>query len=198
MGGPSRRRAGWGRGGLAIEPDGMRRVVIAAVLATLTLVAGACRDGEGRSGTTTTTGSSGAMAANGVVVHLVDGDTVDVDIDGTRERVRLIGIDTPETKKEGTPVECYGPEASAFTASVLPEGTPVHLERDVEPRDQYGRLLAYVYRAEDGLFVNLALMEGGYAEVLRIEPNTAHAEEFVAAARTAAAAGVGLWGACTG
>lgn len=172
----------------------MRRVVTAAVLLALGLV-GACRGDGGRAVPTTT---AGALTPNGTVVHLVDGDTVDVDIGGTRERVRLIGIDTPETKKEGTPVECYGPEASAFTATLLPEGTPVYLERDVEPRDQYGRLLAYVYRADDGLFVNLAIMDGGYAEVLTIAPNTAHADEFVAAARAAEAAGVGLWGACTG
>ncbi len=76
-------------------------------------------------------------------------------IDGRKEKVRLIGIDTPETKKPDTPVQCFGPEASAYTAALVPVGTKVHLERDAEARDVYGRLLAYVYRADDGLFVNL-------------------------------------------
>ncbi len=136
-------------------------------------------------------------AANATVLRVVDGDTVDFDIDGTKERVRLIGIDTPETKKPDTPVQCYGPEASAFTASLLPEGTPVHLERDVEARDKYGRLLAYVYLT-DGTFVNLAIVRGGYAHLLTFPPNVAHVDEFVAAARAAEAQNAGLWGGCTG
>jgi len=78
-----------------------------------------------------------------VVTHVVDGDTIDVEIGGRTERVRLIGIDTPETKKSNTPIECWGPEASAFTASLLPEGTEVRIERDVVGRDDYGRLLGY-------------------------------------------------------
>ncbi len=134
--------------------------------------------------------------ANAVVVHVDDGDTVDVTLRGDRVRVRLIGIDTPETKKPNTPVQCFGPEASAFTEAALPEGTEVRLERDVEPRDPYGRLLAYVYRASDGLFVNRALADGGYARQLSIAPNTAHAPEFAAAVDAARKARVGLWGAC--
>lgn len=134
--------------------------------------------------------------APATVVHLDDGDTVDVRIDGRTERVRLIGIDTPETKKPNTPVQCYGPEASAFTASLVPEGTEVRLVRDAEPRDPYGRLLAYVYRASDGLFVNLELARLGYADALSIRPNTAHAGEFAEAVGTARTQGLGLWGAC--
>lgn len=137
-----------------------------------------------------------ADGANAVIVHVDDGDTVDVTLDGERVRVRLIGIDTPETKKPATPVQCYGPEASAFTASLLPVGTEVRLERDAEARDPYGRLLAYVYRASDGLFVNRALADGGYARVLSIEPNTAHADELAEAVGAAQRARVGLWGAC--
>ena len=141
--------------------------------------------------------ATGEFAANATVIRVVDGDTVDFDIGGTKERVRLIGIDTPETKKPDTPVQCYGPEASAFTASLLPEGTAVHLERDVEARDKYDRLLAYVYLA-DGTFVNLAIVRGGYAHLLTIPPNVAHADDFVAAARAAEAENAGLWGGCTG
>ncbi len=76
-------------------------------------------------------------------------------------------------------------------------GTPVHLERDVEGRDKYDRLLAYVYLT-DGTFVNLEIVRGGYANVLTIPPNVAHADEFVQAARAAESANTGLWGGCSG
>ncbi len=89
-------------------------------------------------------------------------------------------------------MQCYGPEASAALATVLPEGAPVRLELDVEERDRYGRLLAYVYRAEDGLFVNLALARQGYAALLTIPPNVTHSEDFVAAVRAAREGGLGL------
>ena len=141
--------------------------------------------------------ASTALAANATVVHIDDGDTIDVDIDGVRTRVRLVGIDTPETKKPNTPVQCYGREASAYTASLLPLGTAVRLERDAEPRDPYDRLLAYVYRAGDGLFVNLELARGGYARVLSIKPNVAHAADFDTAVADARTARRGLWGTCS-
>lgn len=138
------------------------------------------------------------LPVNATVERVVDGDTIVVRIGGQRERVRLIGIDTPESAIPDAPAECFGPEASAFTAALLPEGTPVLLERDEEARDDYDRLLAYVHRAADGLFVNLALVTEGYAEVLTFPPNTAHTGDFVAAASTAQAADVGLWAACAG
>lgn len=131
-----------------------------------------------------------------VVVDVVDGDTVTVEAGGRREDVRLLGIDTPETVHPTKPVECFGPEASARTAQLLPPGTRVRLERDVEPRDQYGRLLAYVRRVDDDLFVNLALVEGGFADVLVIEPNRAYARELRAARDAADRAGTGRWSAC--
>jgi micrococcal nuclease len=138
-----------------------------------------------------------ANGANAVVDRVVDGDTIRIRARGGRsERVRLIGIDTPETKDPRRPVQCFGKEAAAYTARLLPAATPVRLVRDVEERDRYGRVLAYVYRARDGLFVNLALAEGGYARPLTIPPNVAHADEFLAAARAARQAGRGLWGQC--
>ena len=140
----------------------------------------------------------GALVANAAVERVVDGDTIDVEIAGREERVRLIGIDTPETKRPDTPVECWGPEASERTASLLPRGTPVRLERDVVGRDDYGRLLAYVHRADDGLFVNDDLVRGGFAVPLTIEPNSTYAARFVESARAAEAADLGLWGACGG
>lgn len=137
------------------------------------------------------------VESNATVVRVVDGDTVVVDIDGHDETVRLIGIDTPETVKPNSPVECFGPEASAFTKHLLPEGTLVRLERDVEARDDYGRLLAYLYLAGDGTFVNLLLARQGYAALLTFPPNVAHVDEFVDAAEAARVDGLGLWSACT-
>jgi len=161
--------------------------------AWLPLLLVACTNAPATRGPASTT----VLTPNATLQRVVDGDTIDVVIDGTKERVRLIGIDTPETKKPNSPVECFGPEASAYTESLLPEGTPLYLERDVEPRDPYDRLLAYVYLA-DGTFVNLQIVRQGYAQVLTIPPNVAHADEFVQAARDAEAADAGLWGGCSG
>lgn len=142
-------------------------------------------------------GSAGdAVAANATVVRVVDGDTVDVRIGRKRERVRLIGINTPETVDPRRPVECFGPQAKDATKHLLPPGTAVRVERDAEPRDDYGRLLGYLVRARDGLFINLYLARQGLAVPLSIAPNTAHAPEFAEAARAAEAASRGLWGTC--
>jgi micrococcal nuclease len=130
------------------------------------------------------------------VEHVVDGDTIDVTIGGRRERVRLIGINTPETVDPRRPVECFGHEASEHTSTLLPAGTEVELVRDVEPRDAYGRLLAYVYRRPDGLFVNLDLAAQGYADLLTFPPNIAHVDEFRAAVASARRASRGLWSRC--
>lgn len=167
-------------------------------LGWLVVLASACGSGAHRASTPTTVNPILPAAPNATVVRAVDGDTIEVRVHGTTERVRLIGIDTPETKKPNTPVQCYGPEASAFTEQALPPGESVVLVRDREARDDYGRLLAYVYRAADGLFVNLDLATRGLARPLTIAPNDAHAAEFVAAARAAEAADLGLWGACSG
>lgn len=137
-----------------------------------------------------------AVEPNAVVTRVVDGDTILVDVTGREQSVRLLGIDTPESVARDRPVECFGPEAGDFTRSLLPSGTRVRLERDLEARDRYDRLLAYVYRADDGLFVNLALAEHGFADLLVIEPNEAHATTIAAAVSMAKAAPVGLWAAC--
>jgi micrococcal nuclease len=130
------------------------------------------------------------------VTDVIDGDTIDVRVRGRTETARLLGIDTPETVKPGAPVECYGPEASARTKELLPPGTKVRMTRDVESRDRYGRLLVYVVRVRDGLFVNLSLVEAGFARPLAIAPNNAYRREITAAAADARAAGRGLWRAC--
>lgn len=135
-------------------------------------------------------------AGTAEVVAVIDGDTIEVRVAGRIERVRLLGIDTPESVDPNRPVECHGPEASALTHQLLPDGTLVRLERDEEARDHFDRLLAYVFRAEDGVFINEAILAAGEAEILSIEPNNAYASALAAAADAARASGVGLWGAC--
>jgi micrococcal nuclease len=147
---------------------------------------------------TTTASAPAGLAANAIIDDVIDGDTVDVIIDGRTERIRLIGIDTPETKKRNSPIECFGPEASAYTELLLPVGTPVYIERDIVNRDDYGRLLGYVYRADDGIFVNYELMRQGFAQPMSIPPNEAFAELFADAARAAEADNAGIWAACGG
>ncbi len=144
----------------------------------------------------------GPLEANATVKRNVDGDTIAVSLTGSAdaspniEKVRLIGIDTPETKRPNTPIECFGKKASAATASLIPPGTPVRLERDVEERDRYGRLLAYVFRANDGLFINHELVRTGFAAAYTYPPNVAYADTFREAADVAQAVGAGLWGEC--
>ncbi len=129
-----------------------------------------------------------------VVERVVDGDTIKLS-DG--RRVRLIGVDTPETVDPRRPVECLGAEASAHTKELLPPGTRVRLEFDVERFDRYERTLAYVYRLDDGLLVNLDLALQGFAEQLTVPPNVARADQFAEAVATARSEGRGLWsGAC--
>jgi len=152
--------------------------------------------------TTGCTVDSTEATGRATVVGVVDGDTIDVRVAGREERVRLIGLDTPETKRPDTPVECHGPEASAFTAALLPPGTVIRIERDVVGRDHFGRILGYVHLPENGqrpaVFVNREIVEQGYAVPLTIEPNDRHATELAAAATRAEAADLGLWGACRG
>lgn len=134
-------------------------------------------------------------ATTGRVVKVVDGDTIHVQLGSAREKVRYIGVDTPETKHPTKGLQCFGERASQFNAQLV-DGERVRLVRDVEERDRYGRLLAYVYRARDGLFVNAELARQGFATVLTIAPDVRHAGDFVAAARDAREHGRGLWSAC--
>ena len=130
------------------------------------------------------------------VLRVVDGDTIRVRLDGHTERVRYIGVDTPESVKPGTPVQCFAKRAAAANAALV-AGRSVRLVGDVEQRDRYGRLLAYVYREPDGAFVNAQLVRDGYARTLTIAPNVAHARQFAQLARTARESGRGLWTACS-
>jgi micrococcal nuclease len=125
-------------------------------------------------------------ARSAFVTRVTDGDTVRLSRLG---RVRFIGVDTPEVFGG---VECFGREASAYTKRVLRPGTRVRYRLGVEPRDRYGRALAYVW-LRDGRFFNGMLVEAGYAQPLTIPPNVEYARLFVSAARRARRAGVGLW-----
>ncbi len=167
----------------------MRTPCLAVLMAVLLV---GCSDPDGATGSATT------GPGTATVVRHVDGDTVVVEIAGREEPVRLIGIDTPESVAQDRPVECFGPEAKARTAELLPEGTAVRLERDIEARDRYDRLLAYVFRASDDVLVNLLLVEEGYAESKAFPPNTARQGDLDRAEATARAAGIGLWPVCGG
>ena len=140
--------------------------------------------------------ASSAPQGTAVVEAVVDGDTLRVQYNGTTERVRLIGIDTPETHGRGGLVECFGAQASDRLAQLTPPGTTVTLQRDVEARDRYDRLLAYVYVGDQ--FVNATLVSEGYAAALSISPNTTYAAQLGDAANQARSNGLGLWGACGG
>ena len=134
----------------------------------------------------------------GIVVGITDGDTIRVKLaDGTVEPVRLTGIDTPETKHPAKPVQCFGPEASARTTELM-MGKAVSLELDVQQRDRYGRLLAYVWPDGSPLMLNEQLAAEGYALPLTIPPNVMYAEQFRAASATARENGLGLWAGCQG
>lgn len=132
------------------------------------------------------------------VVRVVDGDTVVLLIDGKQTTVRLIGVDTPETVHPQKPVEAYGKEASRFLGNLL-KGEAVYL--DFEPGgsalDKYGRTLAYLYRAPDGLFVNLEIIRQGYGHAYTRFPFQ-YMDLFRAFEVRARESGKGLWDAEAG
>ena len=135
------------------------------------------------------------MTETARVVRVVDGDTVVIDRGLGNERVRYIGVDSPESVKPGSPVESMGKEASAANARLV-DGAEVVLERDVSETDQYGRLLRYVW-IRDGdrwLFVNLQLVRTGFARVATYPPDVRWVDTFRAAEAEARDAGRGLWG----
>ena len=132
-------------------------------------------------------------SARAYVVRAVDGDTIEARIDGRLEDIRYIGVDTPETVKPDTPVQCFGPQASDFDHRLV-EHRRVRLVFGVERRDVYGRLLSYVHFG--GRFVNAELLRRGFARTLTITPNDLFAERFKRLEIAAARHGRGLWGAC--
>lgn len=157
-----------------------------ALMALTLPVSGCALLDNGDDGDGTTTAEDGRVVT---VTRITDGDT----FRAGEERIRLIGVDTPEVSFG---VECYGREATAALEELIPVGTEVRLVGDVEATDRYDRTLAYVYRRRDGLFVNLRLAADGFAQPLTVPPNVAHEDTFARAAADARAAGRGLWSAC--
>jgi len=172
------------------------RALRALAPVALLLLAGGCGTDAGSPADTST--STRDHAANAVVERVVDGDTIVARIEGRSETVRLIGVDAPESVAPTRPVQCYGKEASLFLADMLPAGTEISVMRDVEARDVYDRLLGYVVRSSDGLFVNLELVAAGYAAVLSYPPNDHYADVLDRAQAEAVVSGLGLWSACGG
>jgi len=140
-------------------------------------------------------GSGSGRHAQARVVRVVDGDTVKVRLDGRVQSLRYIGMDTPEDKKPGVGIRCWSLNAAADNARLV-KGREVTLRFDRNPRDRYGRLLAYVYRAGDGLFVNAELVKLGDARARPFPDNTAHRDEFAHLASSARERSVGLWRHC--
>jgi len=165
--------------------------------------------GRSRSGTTTPTTSTAPAATSistpltptavvdpnltsAVVTRVVDGDTIEVRIDGVEYTVRYIGVDTPETVHPSRPVGCFGPEASAFNKQLV-QGQTVGLEQDISETDQFGRLLRYVYLGSE--MVNSTLVREGYAQVSTFPPDVKYQDLFLDLQREARDNGRGLWGA---
>lgn len=130
------------------------------------------------------------------VKSVIDGDTITAMVDGKHTSIRLIGIDTPESSSSTRPEECGGEEAAEFLRNILPQGTPILLTRDQELIDPYNRLLAYIHRQSDGLFINLAIAKYGMASELSFPPNTRHASHIRQAVASARAAAAGVWALC--
>ena len=137
----------------------------------------------------------------GTVTRVVDGDTAVINVDGQDRRVRLLGVDTPETVHPNKPVQFYGKEASNFTKQSL-TGQRVWLEYDKNPQDRYNRHLAYIWTAKPANITdatirrdmfNARLLLGGYAKVLIIKPNTRYAKEFAELESEARSSRRGVW-----
>jgi micrococcal nuclease len=163
----------------------LRRLVPLVLLAVGVGVVSAARITQAQQPTT--------EAVSALVTEVVDGDTLRVQFDdGWTDTVRLIGVDTPETKHPSRPIECFGPEATEYTR-VRAEGRRVQLDRDITDRDRYARLLRYVF-LDDGDFLNAALLRDGYALVVTYPPDVRYVDTYLALQQEARDAGRGLWG----
>ena len=167
---------------------------LSLLLLGLGLLASACSGTEGGSRAAVTGGYQAAAGAESTLVRrVVDGDTIIVQLGGRDQRVRYIGVNTPESVDPRRPVQCFGSEAAERNRQLV-AGKRVWLERDVSEADQYGRLLRYV--SVDGRLVNVELLREGYARTVTYPPDVRHADLFRQLEREARAAGRGLWGAC--
>ena len=174
-----------------------RRMIVSAVALCAAALSGCVAVGSAPVGGPSS-GPTVAGLREGQVVSVVDGDTAHILIDGTTEKVRFIGIDTPESTRE---VEPYGEVASAYTHGLLDNRT-VWVETDAELRDRYGRLLAYIWLEKPtaasekevrSKMLNARLLLDGYAQVYTFPPNVRYADAFVRCQREARSSGAGLW-----
>ena len=143
-----------------------------------------------------TGGCASAARTPPTVAAVVDGDTIVVDFGSHDETVRLLGLDTPESVDPNRPEQCFGAEATTRLRELLPVGSRVRLEVDLEARDRYGRLLAYVFA--DERMVNETLLAEGYGALSIYEPNSTYRPRLTAAERRARTRLAGLWSACGG
>jgi micrococcal nuclease len=187
-------------------PDRRRRMLVLFLLGLVLVVLAGCQGlvedvggGAGRAPADLTTSRAERAAwpdapkdtVSAKVVRVSDGDTFVATVNGRRERIRVIGVDTPESVAPNQPVEPYGEEASDFAKHYL-DGETVRLAGDAEPRDRYGRMLAYVW-LEDGTFWNALLVAEGYAQQLTIPPNVAYERLFRRLVSEARREDRGLW-----
>jgi micrococcal nuclease len=165
------------------------RLPLVPGLVALALAAGCGGDGDA---------AGPAAPAGATVVRVVDGDTAILRIGGDDRRVRLLGVDAPESATPDRPVECFGPESAAAARRLMPRGAAVRVATDPSQgaEDRFGRLLGEVTVAGDDATVNVALVRLGAAEVFRGDGRGRLQPALRAAEREARAAGRGLWGAC--
>lgn len=163
------------------------RRIAPAVLLTATILASTLTACTGP----TSSGGTATEFEPGTVVRVIDGDTLVIAFDGSDQTVRLLNVDTPETKHPDKPVECLGQEATEKLESLTPPGTQVALDFDVERTDRYDRVLAAVF-VEDQTLVNAELARVGLGVPLLVEPNSKYYDDVQAAYNEATEAGVGL------
>jgi micrococcal nuclease len=130
-----------------------------------------------------------------VVTRVVDGDTIHANLAGKDEKVRIIGLDSPETDKPETPVECFAREATAAAERLLPVGTRIRLQADPtqETRDRFGRLLAHVVLPNGRLFAEVMIEQGYATQFIYEGVPSVYADRLAAAENRAIAAEAGLW-----
>lgn len=166
-------------------PARIAGLAIAAILVLSGCNAGAAVEGQDPGGPDTGSGSQA------VVVRIIDGDTFEASVNGEDKTVRLLNVDTPETKDPNAPVECLGPEATKNLVQLLPVGSRVRLELDVEPLDKYGRTLAGVFDS-NGKLVNAEVARLGFGVPVLIQPNRKFHPPVVEAFQDARTRGAGL------
>lgn len=165
-----------------------RAARLVALAATLGLAATAC--------TQAPTQQAGTDRSGATVIRVIDGDTIVADVSGAETSIRLLNIDTPETKHPDKPVQCLGAEATEYTKSLLAPGDGIELAYDVQRLDPYGRTLAGVYK--DGRLVNAEIAAAGLGVAVLFQPNERFYPEVLAAEQQAQDANAGLFSAAIG